>query len=303
MNRRHLPSTLLAAAFAALALLASHSAYAANTQENVNTGATNLMSSASYTPSATPGATSDVTFINSTYGGLTFTATNLGVDSVNDLDTTQSLIITNSSTTANYVLTLTSAGGGNVVGLVRTDLIYVAAGGNLAVQNGPTKNLGVALGSDGNFDVNGSLAISGVLSGLFNLNKTGTGALTLSGVNTFGNTGKTFTLSAGTLNINNNGALGNSGNDTFQINAGTTIDNTSSASVAPAGGPAITLAGSFTALSGVTTNDLSLGNGVATMLGDTTITVNGNGSHVFSPAAQAALWREISTSPRLAPAP
>ena len=187
------------AAAVAVGWLGSASVWAVNSEKDIANGVTDL--------TIGTGATSDVTFTNVTYSPVTFTVgANLTLDSLNVLDTTQPLTITNN--TANATLTLTSAAGGNVVAPVQTtpvgaaaDLIYLANSGNLTIQNG-TKTLGLALGSDGNFDVgsSASLTINSIVSGTFNLTKTGGGTLLLAGANTFG-TSKTFTVSAGTVQL------------------------------------------------------------------------------------------------------
>src|SRR5205823_5304864 len=111
-----------------------------------------------------------------------------------------------------------------------------------------------------------AVTIADVISGNFNLSKSGAGALTLSAANTFGGVGESFTLNAGTLNIGNAAALGDASN-TFVINGGT-IDNTS--------GSALTInnytqtwSGSFTFTG---SNSLNLGTGGVTLNANPTIT-------------------------------
>ena len=111
---------------AVLIALLGRSARAANSELDVKTTATDLTASASYVQATTPTTTSDITFTSSTYNALTFTAnTNLSVGTVNDLDATQSLIITNNGA-ANDTFTL-SAGGDTVSGSAPTDLIYLTS--------------------------------------------------------------------------------------------------------------------------------------------------------------------------------
>lgn len=238
-----------------------------NTEKDVLTTATNLSAAASYSPSGTPTPTSDVTFTSSTYTGTTFgTSTNsLSMGTLNDLDATQSLLITNNSTTTNRTITL-NGGGDAVSGSASTDLIFLASSTNLTIQDGTTNTLGLVLAADGDFHIGSgaSLSISSILSAAFNLTKTGTGTLTLSGVNTFG-AAKTFTLAGGTLNINSTKALGSATN-TFQINGGTTIDNTSGAAITLANNQPLTINGDF-AMTGAadTTHDLNLGTGAVSL--------------------------------------
>lgn len=256
---------------AALWLLLSHltpwtsRAIAANTEKDVLTTATDLTAGASYSGGGTPGTAWDATFTTATYGATTFTVnTNLGLGTLNDLDAAQALIITNNGTSAR---TLTLSGGGDTVaGTASTDFIYLGANGSLTIQNG-AKTLGLVLASDGNFDTGAAttLAISSIISGSFNLTKTGAGTLTLSGTNTFGAAGKTFTLTGGTLNINAAAALGNAANG-FLINGGTTIDNTSGAAITTSN-YAVTINGDFTFAGGgtATAHDLNLGAGAVTL--------------------------------------
>jgi fibronectin-binding autotransporter adhesin len=197
----------------------------ANSELDVKTTATDLTTSASYTQGTTPTTTSDITFTSSIYGATTFTAnTALSIGTLNDLDATQSLIITNNGA-ANDLLTL-NGGTDSVSGSTAGDLIFLASGANLTIQNG-SKNLGLVLAASGNFDVGSSatLTINSIISGANGFTKTGTGTLVLGGANTF--TG-TLTVQAGTLsiaNINNsasNGALGNSATAVVLGGSGTT---------------------------------------------------------------------------------
>ena len=153
----------------------------------------------------------------------------------------------------------------NALGSAASDLIFVAANGNLAIQNG-SRTLGVVLAADGNFNTGtgAALAVSSIISGNFNLAKTGSGTVTLSGTNTFGAAGKTFTLAGGTLNINA-AALGNAAN-TLVIGDGTTVDNMSGAAITT-GNYGVTINGGFTFAGGgtPTTHDLNLGTGAVTL--------------------------------------
>ena len=242
-------------------------AVAANAEKDVLTTATDLTAGASYLGGGTPGATWDVTFTNATYGATTFTVNaNLTLGTLNNLNATQALIITNTNT-GGGIRTLTLSGGGDTVpGSASTDLIFLGANGSLTIQNG-TRTLRLALAENGDFDTafGASLVINSVISGNFNLAKTGAGTLTLGGTNTFGGAGKTFTLSGGTLNLNAAAALGNAGN-TFVIGGGTTIDNTSGAAITTSN-YGVTINGDFTFTGGgtTTTRDLNLGTGAVTL--------------------------------------
>jgi len=238
---------------------------AANVQKDVLTSATDLTTGASYLGGGTPGVTWDVTFTNSIYSATTFTVnSNLGIGTLNDLNATQALIVTNNGG-GNRTLTL-NGGGNTVPGSNAADLIFVTSNGSLTIQNG-SRNLGLALAADGNFNVGagGLLSISSIISGNFNLAKIGAGMLTLSGANTFGGAGRTFTLSGGTLNINATAALGNTAN-TFVINGGTTINNTSGGAITT-NNYTVTINGDFIFAGGGvgTSNDLNLGTGNITL--------------------------------------
>jgi autotransporter-associated beta strand protein len=255
---------------AALWLLLSHatpwtSRAVANLERDMLTTATDLTAGASYAGGGTPGTTWDVTFTTGTYGATTFTVNaNLGIGTVNVLNATQALILT-SNGSANRTLTL-NGGTDSVAGSAAADLIYLAANARLTIQNG-SRTLGLALAANGNFDTatGAALGISSVISGNFNLAKTGAGTLTLGGTNTFGASGKTFTLSGGTLNLNAAAALGNNGN-TFVLQGGTTVDNTSGAAITTSN-YAVTVNGDFTFAGGGTgtTHDLNLGTGAVTL--------------------------------------
>lgn len=201
------------------------------------------------------------TSANQTYGNLIFNAT------------TNSTITINTGTGTNATITLTgNAGSGALTarGGDAADLLLIGSTttsntltftGNVGVGTG---RLSLVLAKDGNFDVlnSGAAANVGVVvSGAFNLAKTGAGKLTLSGTNTFGGSGKTFTLAAGTLNINNASALGSSSN-TFVISGGT-LDNTSAGNITTSN-YAQTWNANFT-YAGSIGNNLDLGTGAVSL--------------------------------------
>ena len=191
-------------------------------------------------------------------------------------------------TAAQYKITLSGNGGSTAAiaaGGATGDLVFLGnnyTNGTVEIGGGSgAAKLNQVIGTNGNFNVVNSGATllignGGVLSGAFNLTKTGAGALTLEGnANTFG-AGKTFELKAGTVNINGNKALG-AATCTFQIDGGTTINNTSGGPITLNNNQPLTLNGDFT-FTGST--NLNLGTG-ATTLGTTagasrTITVSAN---------------------------
>ncbi len=174
--------------------------------------------------------------------------------------------------------TLTLTGGTNALGT--TDLIDLSSATTGTANIGVTGNAGittVALGASGNISVNNASATldfgaNSIISGAFNLSKSGAGTLVLAGANTFGGNSNTFTLSAGTLDINNASALGDTSN-TLVISGGT-IDNTSGAAITTSN-YAETWGGNFTFTG---TNALNLGTGAVGLGSATrTVTVNGTG--------------------------
>ncbi len=193
---------LLTAAAAALPLsgmLLSQSAWAANTEQNVNNGSADLTNAASYTPTGVPTVASDVTFNAVTYTPAAFTLNSSQTfGSLNDLSSTALTISNTSSSGTGDTLTLGGTGdlGDGVLGSNSSDLLFVNTGSNLTLTGGSgVTALGLVLGQSGNFDVSGTATISSAITstGTANLTRTGLGLLTLSG------------------GINNTGSFTNSG--------------------------------------------------------------------------------------------
>lgn len=85
---------------------------------------------------------------------------------------------------------------------------------------------GIVLTANGTISDGGSTnTINGVISGAFNLTKTGSGQLTLGGVNTFGGVGHTLTLDGGQIFIAADSGMGDTSNSV--LFSQTTIVNTS----------------------------------------------------------------------------
>jgi hypothetical protein len=121
--------------------------------------------------------------------------------------------------TASAVLTLTP-----------TDPDAAGRGINIldtATQGLTISNALVTLGADQTWYAGNAkqLTVSGVISGAFNLTKSGNGFLSMNGTNTFGGSGKTFTLANGAMAPTNNAALGSALN-LVDIQAGSYIDLT-----------------------------------------------------------------------------
>lgn len=181
---------------AAVATFGVHLPAQANTELDVANGPSDLTLPGSYAQGTAPSTTSDLTFTPGTiYNPATFSInSSLGIGTLDDLDGTQALTIAN---TGGSDATLRLSGGtDSVLGASPSDLLYVVAGGSLAIQNGPTNALNLALGTTGNFDVVGSASIGSGISGNFGFAKTGSGTLNLSGIDTY--TGTT-TINAGTV--------------------------------------------------------------------------------------------------------
>lgn len=122
-----------------------------------------------------------------------------------------------------------------------------------------TVNLGLYLGASRSIDcASGNITLGGIVSGSGGLTKVGTNALSLGGANVFAGG---VSLNAGTLNLNHASALG-TGAGTFVITGGTTIDNTSGASITLTGNNPQTWNGDFTFTG---SNALHLGGGAIAM--------------------------------------
>ncbi|MGA2443326.1 MAG: autotransporter-associated beta strand repeat-containing protein, partial [Tepidisphaeraceae bacterium] len=178
-------------------------AWAQNTPVDVPNGTTELDGLSS-------SATNDLVFTSSTtYSPTAFTlSANLTEGTLDDLDSTQSLSISNPTATLD---TLTLDGGANSVAPDAGDLIYVAGGGTLSISGGTTTPtvtplLNIAFGSAGNLDIAGTASIGAALSGSGLITMTGGGTLTLSPLvasSTASNSGLTggFVIANGAVNL------------------------------------------------------------------------------------------------------
>jgi autotransporter-associated beta strand protein len=182
-------------------MLASQSVQAANTELDVVNGQSDLTSATTF-GGTTPTAANDITFTAVTYSPAAFTISGnstVNFGTLNDLSAT-ALTLSNGTASTTATLNLGGGTGDSVSGSASGDLLYVASGGTLTIQNG-TGILNLALASSGNFDVAGTATISSVISGTgFGITKTGAGTLTLSGTNTF--TGG-LTVNAGVVSVGN----------------------------------------------------------------------------------------------------
>lgn len=172
----------VAAAVSAVVLAGSPvDAAGTNTPDQVISGQTDLSNSNSY--STPPTTTSDVEFSGTYTGNTTFNTngTALGYGTLNDLDTTDALIITNNNSTAASISLNTAS---NSLAPNAADLLYVASGGNLSINN--TTGQGALTLSDlisGNVDNAGTLVIGTAINLNANtLTFTGAGTTTLNGV-------------------------------------------------------------------------------------------------------------------------
>ena len=167
------------------------------------------------------------------------------------------------NTTANTVVvgtgnTLTIATGG----ILKTGGTASTISGGTGLSSGSSE---LVIRTDSSSD---SLAISTPIL-LNTVTKTGAGTLTLSGTNTF----TALRLNQGQLNINSNTAFAAS--STLTINEGTTLDNTSAATVTLTNNPSLTINGSFTYLgsAGFDLNMASPNSGGFNFVNDATVTV------------------------------
>ncbi len=272
-------------------LLLSSPALAANTEDDVVNGQSDLTLVGTYSGGA-PSTTSDVTILNGAYSPFSFTLNsntlNLGIGTLDDLDAAQTLSIQN--TTGGNTSTITLNGGSDsIFGTQSADLLFVASGGTLNIGGG-AGTLNLALGASGNLDIAGTATISSAISGSSGLTKTGAGLLTLSGAN--GYSGAT-TVNNGTLSLS--GSLGSFLAGSYQGGAlqvgggafsyaGSSNQSFTGLSVA-AGASVVVNASNLPtptlALNGLTRNtggtvDFSTANGAATFV-VTTTTSNTNG--------------------------
>ncbi len=278
------------ALFAAVAvMLFCQSARAQNTVAVFSTSASDMSVGTNYAPTITPtfATASDIEF-SGTYTGSPFTVNGTGLvfGTLNDLDATDALVISNANSTAGSITLTTPA---NSVSGTTADLLYVASGGNLAIQSG-TGTLTLITSASGNFDNAGTLSLAGPISlgagtittftgngattvggsigasnGAVTINN-GSGSVTLSGTNLYSGT---TTLTAGTLNINSASAIGAGG---FLINGGTINSTATFTSQLLTTNNAVTWGGNFTFTG---TNALNFGTGAVTMTGSDTITLGG----------------------------
>jgi autotransporter-associated beta strand protein len=209
---RHSLSRCFLFAVAASFILSASSFAVSDTLVKVNTSATDLSSSNSYSsttivPTAASGT--DVEFQNTTYISNYFTTNGAALvfGSINDLDASQSLIITNSNSTASTI-TLSDAIGNGVSGNT-ADLLYVAAGGNLTFQNSTSGTESIVFSKSGDIDNSGSLSVATSLS------IAGGGTLTFIGAGNTSISGN-FANTTGAVTINNpDGAVSFSGANAY----------------------------------------------------------------------------------------
>lgn len=215
----------------------------ANSEDDVSNGQSDLAAPGTYSGGA-PTSTSDVTFTPGVaYSPATFTVgSNVTFGTLNDKPAT--------ALTVNGPGSITLSGGTNSVAPNAAELLFVAGGGSL------TLNVPIVLtttAANGNFDIAGTAAISGVISGAgAGFTKRGTGTLTLSGANTYSDAtiinGGILRLDfsapgAPAANIVNSASNLVLGGGTLNLtgNAGTTNSQTFNGATFNAGGSAITL--------------------------------------------------------------
>ena len=304
------------------ALCIGQSVRAANTATVFSNSATDLSVGANYTPTITPTAASafDVQF-SGAYAAptLTISGSNLVFGTLDDLDTTDALVITNGSATAGSI-SLSNASSNSTPNTATNDVLYVAPSGNLTIQSGVgvlTLNLTVT----GNIDNAGTLALSSPINitagktisftgagattvngnianttGAVTINDAG-GSVTLGGSNSF--TGAT-SLAAGTLNINSQYALQNS---VLTQTAGSTLSFVSPGAAFNVGGlagstalalqnsasAAITLNLGNSVLTAATYSGNLSGGGSIVKIGSNTQTLSGTNSYTGTTTVSAGI--------------
>ena len=227
--RRFVPFKLITAItiIACFVTFTWQSVMAANNTATVfSTSATDLSVSGNYSPSITPTSAAgfDVQFSGS-YGATQFTinGASLLFGTLDDLDTTQNIVITNTSSTAGTI-ELDSTNSNGTSGAAGSDLLYVKSGANLTIQSGAGTTT-VNLGLSGKFDNAGTLLINApiTLSG-HTLTFTGTGATTISGIISSGSGNLTVNDTTGSVTLSGANTYGG----TTTITSGTLIlDQTS----------------------------------------------------------------------------
>jgi autotransporter-associated beta strand protein len=254
----------------------------ADTQDTFNDTATVLSVGANYTPPLVPTAapTVDVQLAGAYTAGTTLTVagTPLVFGTLNDLDTPQLLTITNTAGAGGIQLDSVANG---TAGANAADLLFVAAGGNLTIQNG-AGTFTLALNNTGNVDTAGTLMISSALT-IANGNTvtfTGAGTTTVSG-----NIGAT----SGALAINNTGTVILSGANLYTGGTAVTAGTLAVGSTGALG------TGSLLNNSILETTATPIAG--ATTTAPLTITVNGN----YTQTANGTLLLQVASSP--APTP
>ncbi len=168
-----------------------------STTATSTSGDLDLSVGSNYSPSITPtsATATDLKFVGP-YSTTTFTINGATLDygTLNDLDATDVLTLTNTSATAG---TIELSSVANSVAPSSKDLLYVASGASLTIASGTGTTTLEAMNS-GNIDNAGTLTISGPITGLHSttaMTFTGSGTTVLSG----GAGGVTLVIDAGTV--------------------------------------------------------------------------------------------------------
>ncbi|BCG26160.1 hypothetical protein TUM18999_43510 [Pseudomonas tohonis] len=162
--------------------------------------------------------------------------------------------------------TLSISGDGNLGG----GTINLAGGTVLDVSGATTIDNAIVLTGNSSIGNSNAVALSGVISGAFDLTKTGSGTLTLSGSNSYGAT----YVNAGTLSVSSDANLGSGA---VNLAAGTTLALTGATTVDNAivlGGDAAVSAAANATLSGVISGAFTL-----TKSGVNTLTLSGSNTY------------------------
>lgn len=227
-----------------------------------------------------PTTSSDITFLGgTTYAPTTFnvnSGANLSIGTVNNLDATQTLTISN--TTANTTSIITFNGGINSVaptnGGNAADLLFVASGGALTINGnsgaaGTGQYLGLNLVGSGNIDTSGTATINTIITGTGSLTKTGSGTLvinnsvTTTGTAASGSTTLTIANASSLFTVGQSvGGTGLSSNSSIAAISGNTITLSATTTAAIAGGT-ITIGGNtYSGGTTLTSGTVILNNGI-----------------------------------------
>ncbi len=159
----------------------------------------------------------------------------------------------------------------------------------------------VALGSDATIGGSGNITLSGVISGTFNLTKTGTATAILSATNTFGGSGKSIKIEQGTVSmssfannlgdVSNTISMGTASSSGTLKTTGTVTGSVSRSFTINAGGGSLEIAGT-----GTPTFSSSSGTYTGTLNGEFIVNCSSTGGVQFNLAMSGSGGMTINSS-------